>query len=409
MPRLRIGRSYWLDADRRHAQRFPTLGRRRVSADVAIVGGGITGCSAALLFAKAGARVVLLDAARIGRGSTAASTALLMQEPDADFRQIAARYGAAKTGRIWRCSRRAVEDFTEFLRDAGHDLVHSLPSVYYAADDRGLAALRVEHRLRRRARLGGRWLDASEVRAIAGLDAPAAILTRGNAQTDPYAACLAIARAASDAGVSLHEHARVSRIVRDGSTAAVELANGPTIHADWAIVATGYATPEFERLTARFRMMNTYVIVTRRLTRAERQRIGLGDAMLWDTRRPYHYLRWSPDGRLILGGRDRPHLHGAARRRSLRRRAAELIDDLVELYPALRGIRAEYAWEGLFATTPDGLPYIGQHRLHPRQLFALGYGGNGMTLGFFGAQAVVRLAQGRPAPDDALFGFRRGT
>ena len=78
MPRLRVGRSFWLDALTFGPQRFPTL-RGRVTADVAIVGGGITGCAAALLFARAGATVVLLESRRIGRGSTAASTAL----PDA--------------------------------------------------------------------------------------------------------------------------------------------------------------------------------------------------------------------------------------------------------------------------------------------------------------------------------------
>src|ERR1051325_2095016 len=83
MPRLRLGRSYWLDAHPTRAPSFAALRSDRV-ADVAVVGGGVTGCSAALLFARAGARVVLVDAHRIGRGSTAASTALLMQEPDTD-------------------------------------------------------------------------------------------------------------------------------------------------------------------------------------------------------------------------------------------------------------------------------------------------------------------------------------
>jgi glycine/D-amino acid oxidase-like deaminating enzyme len=81
---------------------------------------------------------------------------------------------------------------------------------------------------------------------------------------------------------------------------------------------------------------------------------------------------------------------------------------LSALYPALDDVVPEYAWEGLFATTADGLPYIGPHRRYPRHLFALGYGGNGMTFGFLAAHLMLRLIQGRPAPDDALFGFGRG-
>jgi len=407
MPRLRVGRSYWLDTFGGRAPRFPSLSHD-VDADVAIVGGGITGVCAALLFARAGAGAVLVDEQAIGRGSTAASTALLMQEPDTDFRKLAGRYGEAAARRIWNCSRRAVTEFTALLRSAGHDAVHGLPSVYYAADSRALVQLRLEHRLRRRARLGGRWLDRDALHAAAGIDAPGAILTDGNAQTDPYRACLAVARAARDAGAALHESTPVRRIRRDGGGVRVELRNGASIRAGCAIVATGYATPAFERLSGRFRMMNTYVVATRQLTRSERRRLGLGDVMLWDTRRPYHYVRWTRDGRLLIGGRDRPALRDGGRRGALRRRAAELIDDLVTLYPPLRGIRADYAWEGLFATTPDGLPYVGPHRQHPGQIFALGYGGNGMTLGFLGAQAAVRMAQGLATADDELFAFGRG-
>ena len=406
MARLRVGRSYWLDTFHGEAQRFPTL-RRDVDADVAIVGGGITGCSAALLFARAGARVVLVDAHRIGRGSTAASTALLMQEPDVDFRHLADRYGTAVTRRIWHCSRQAVDDFATFLRDAGAPALRRLPSVYYAADERARDGLRTEWRLRRLARLPAQWIDGRTLRSRVGFDAAAAILTAGNAEVDPYRACLAVARAAQREGADLRESSPVKRIDRHGASATVLLANGATVRAGWAVVATGFATPAFEHLIGRFRMMNTYVIATRRFTAAERAGIGLGRVMLWDTSRPYHYVRWTPDGRLLFGGCDRPRVTGRRRPSALRARAAQLADDLAALYPRLRGERPEYAWEGLFATTPDGLPYIGRHRLYPRQLFALGYGGNGMTLAFLGAQAIVRITQGSETADDALFSFAR--
>jgi glycine/D-amino acid oxidase-like deaminating enzyme len=204
----------------------------------------------------------------------------------------------------------------------------------------------------------------------------------------------------------LYERSPVTRIAgtRDGVTITV---NSGTIAADWAVVATGYATPEFKPLAGRFRMLNTYVIATPRLAARNRRELGLGDVMVWDTGRPYHYLRWTPDDRLLFGGLDRPRLPNPTRPVALRARAAELTRDLIELYPSLEGIEPEYAWEGLFAATPDGLPYVGPHRRYPRQLFALGYGGNGMTLGFFAAQALVRLVQARARPDDRLFGFGR--
>jgi glycine/D-amino acid oxidase-like deaminating enzyme len=244
------------------------------------------------------------------------------------------------------------------------------------------------------------------VRAIAGFDAAGGILTAGNAEVDPYRACVALARGARAAGAQLFERSPVTRIegTRDGVT--LRLRNGE-IAADWALVATGYATKEFKPLAGRFAMMNTYVIATPRLSAAERRMIGLGDVMLWDTGIPYYYLRWTPDHRLLFGGLDRPRVPRATRPAALRRRADTLIADLTALYPSLEGIQAEYAWEGLFAQTPDGLPYIGTHRRYPRHLFALGYGGNGMTLGFFAAQALVRFVKRKPRPVDGFFGFGR--
>jgi len=403
--RLRLGHSYWLDVFRGRPPRLPALHGEHL-ADIAIVGGGLTGCAAALLFARAGARVALVDGARIGRGSTAASTALLMQEPDADFLDLARRYGGSAAARIWRRARGAVQDLRRTLADLEVPTLRALPSIYFTFDAAQEDRLTREVKARRRKGLPCRWLDPARVREITGLTARGGILTPGDAEVDPYRACVALARAAEREGARLFEHSRVKNVAADRRGVTLTLERG-VIHADRAIVATGYATPEFEPLAMRFRMMNTYVIATARLPAPLRRRVGLGDAMLWDTERPYHYLRWTPDGRLLFGGLDRPRVAPSIRPAELRRRAAALMRQLTAWYPALERVPPEYAWEGLFATTPDGLPYIGTHRRHPRQLFALGYGGNGMTLGFFAAQALVRIAQGRAEPDDHLFAFAR--
>ena len=75
---------------------------------------------------------------------------------------------------------------------------------------------------------------------------------------------------------------------------------------------------------------------------------------------------------------------------------------LAQIYPELADEKPDYAWEGLFAETPDGLPYVGEHSRYPRHLFALGYGGNGMTASFLAAQIAGRFVsgarQGRQSP-----------
>ena len=222
---------------------------------------------------------------------------------------------------------------------------------------------------------------------------------------NPYRACLAFAGAASRSGARLHEHSAVRRI-RTEPGGVVVITDRGEVRARWAIVATGYATPEFKPLAGRFRMTHTYVIATAPVPAPLRRRIGLGDVMLWDTDRPYHYGRWTDDHRLLFGGRDHPG-GWKTRPATLRNRLEQLAGDFRDLYPAAGDLAPDYAWEGLFATTPDGLPYIGPHRRYPRQLFALGYGGNGMTFGFLAAEILDRMIRGVPRPGDDLFRFNR--
>ena len=406
MPRLRLGTPFWVDKSEVPAARFPAL-RRQISADLAVVGGGITGAAIAWRFARAGVRVALLDGARAGRGSTAASTALLMQEPDTDYAELADRYGETRTRRIWQLSRIATREMVRTIRQL--DITCGLArrdSVYYAPDADGAARLEREHRRRRAAGFGGRWLDGLQLEEETGIDAAAAIRTRGNAQVDPYAACAGFMHAAARRGALIFERSAVHRIAvsRDHVTA---ITGRGSVRADRVIVATGYATPYFKPLLGRFTMRNTYVVVTRPLTASERRRLGLGAVMLWDTDRPYYYARWTSDHRLMLGGADRPQVKGSRRDRGLREGAKRVRDHFTSLYPMLADIKDEYAWEGLFAQTPDGLPCIGPHRRYPRHLFALGYGGNGMTFGFLASRLLLDWYLGKQTADHDLFAFGR--
>ena len=406
MPRLRVNTPLWLGRESARVARFPPL-TRTLDVDVAVIGGGITGAALAWRFADAGVRVAVVEASRVGRGSTAASTALLMQEPDEDLAELTRRYGRRRAHRVWQLTLAATQDFIATLQRLRIRCdLERRDSIYYAPDAGAARHLRDEHRRRRAAGADARWLEGPALRRAAGFDAAGAIRTRGNAQADPFAACIGLMRAAAAAGARVYERSPVTAIRPSRDHMVVKTDRG-SIRADRVIIATGYATPYFKPLHARFRMLNTYVMATRPLTRAERRRIGLGAVMLWDTGRPYHYARWTADHRLILGGRDRAQVPERLRRSALDDGTRGVRDDFARLYPALAEIGIDCRWEGLFATTPDGLPFIGPHRRYPRQLFALGYGGNGMTFGFLASRLLLDWYRGDRSPDHALFGFAR--
>ncbi len=422
MSRLRHGRPLWLDHPVPPTRRYPTH-RGTLETDVVIVGGGITGAICAYLFAKAGIRVALVESKLMGRGSTAASTALLMQEPDRDFADLATRFGRSATREAWMSLGRATRDLTRTIRTLKLKVdLCTCDSVYFTLNPQKVQALQRELKARKAAGLPGRWLSAAALYRMTGIRAQAAIATRGNAQVNPVRACHGFLGAAARSGAQIFERSQ-ARSVKASKSGVEVRTDGGVILAKRVIVATGYATPVFRRLVGRFRMKDTFVIATRRLPRRLRPRMtkprsnparGAGSVppMAWDTERPYHYFRWTGDGRLLVGGEDVNHRSAKGSRLRMARARARLLKHLAQVHPGLADERPEYAWEGLFAETPDGLPYIGTHSRYPGHLFALGYGGNGMTASFLAARLLLDLYQGRDKSDQKtrpanLFAFQR--
>lgn len=402
---LRHGRPIWLRLDHEPPRRFPTLTGHR-DVEVAIVGAGMTGAMIASHFAQAGVSVAVLEASRAASGSTAASTALLLQEPDVDLSSLAGRFGPKASRRIWEISFAAARKLAATFREqqVACDLRYC-DSVYYTKRTDRARLLQRELAQRHHAGLPGEWLSPRRVRELTGLTAAGAIRTRGNAQLNPYRACLGLLNAADRDGAAIFEQSRVRRVQQRPQGVRLHTERG-TIDAAQVVIATGYATREFRPLAGRFRLRHTFVLATHPLSRRDRLDLGLGPVMLWDTERPYHYVRWTPDHRLLLGGADRP---STPRLKPMFAEGARELRDYFDTHlPTLAGVGIEYAWEGVFAITPDSLPYIGPHRRYPRHAFALGYGGNGMTFAWMAAQILLEQWQGIASSDHQLFGFSRG-
>ena len=405
MSRLREGLPLWLALERNLHRRYRSL-YRDITSDVVIVGGGLTGALLAWTFANRGLRVVVLEAKRVGQGSTGANSGLLMHETDRDFGELTKWYGAAAARRIWQLTRQATRDFIKTLRQLEIDCdLAERHAVYFTLRSDFVSRLRAEHHRRRAAGLGGRWLDPTELQRMTGISGAAGVRSASNAQFNPYRACLGLLRAAEHEGAQIFEESAVARIKTvDGGIAAITRRG--TVSARRVIVATGYATPEFTRLTGRFSLKHTYVLATRHISASKRAKLGHRQLMLWDTERPYHYARWAGQ-RLIIGGGDRPRLPEKQRARAFKDDTRQLRHYFDSLFPKLIDIEIEYAWEGLFANTSDGLPYIGPHRLYPHHLFALGYGGNGMAFAFLAGRLLLEWYNNTPSLDCQLFAFNR--
>jgi glycine/D-amino acid oxidase-like deaminating enzyme len=246
---------------------------------------------------------------------------------------------------------------------------------------------------------------------MTGIRAVAAIGTPGNAEANPIRACYGFLAAAISRGAQVFEGSPAHRIESSSSGVVVHTPDG-SIAAKAVVIATGYSRRGHEPYVGRFKMNDTYVIATRRLPARIRRAIPGSRAMGWDSDRPYHYFRWTTDGRLMVGGVDTVHRTVKGSRKRISNARAQLTSHLGAIYPTLANETPAYAWEGLFAETPDGLPYIGTHSRYANHLFALGYGGNGITASFLAAKLLVKRYRTLGKTQEAdrtldLFAFKR--
>jgi len=127
---------------------------------------------------------------------------------------------------------------------------------------------------------------------------------------------------------------------------------------------------------------------------------------MWETARPYFYLRSTHDGRAIIGGEDTEYSDDHERDGLVERKVEKLQERFQKAFPAIP-FDLEYAWAGTFAETKDGLAYIGETPELSHAYFALGYGGNGITFSAIAARIIADLYLGRKNAGASIFRFDR--
>ncbi len=372
--------------------------------DVAIIGGGISGALIADTLSSAGHDVVVLEQRDIGWGSTSASTALLQYEIDIHLTDLAKKLGEANAVLAYRACVDAIamlEDRARSLEDTGFETRDSL---YYASRQRDYAPLLEEFELRKQHGFDVTWLDGAEVNERYGLPAPAAILNRPAASVDPYRLTYRLLTRLQEKGVGVHDRTTVLKIHSRPRSVELELQDGVRLRAKHVVVACGYEGQRF--LPVRVATNHSsYAFVTDPISRDD---LGpLADTMMWETARPYLYMRTTDDDRLLVGGEDDRLDIPSRRDARVDRKARSLARKAQKLFPHIK-VAPTFSWAGTFAETADGLPYFGPHpATGPRLHFAMAYGGNGITYSMLGAGLLQALIENRPHRLNPLFTFKR--
>jgi glycine/D-amino acid oxidase-like deaminating enzyme len=247
------------------------------------------------------------------------------------------------------------------------------------------------------------FLGESELQREFGFVRPGALLSHEAAQVDPVRLTSALIRRAMADGLRAFARTPIDHYESGGGRVTLTTNAGHRLRAEHVIFATGYETPEFLR-DIPVKLKSTYALAAKvgRGVTAMRTRA----ALIWETGTPYFYARTDGSDRLIVGGEDDDFIDPDTRDARIAQKTETLAKKLSRLFPDL-GFEVDCTWAGTFAETKDSLPFIGPHPQFPGGLFALGYGGNGITFGLIAAQLLRDRILGRENPDAAIFRFDR--
>jgi len=387
--------NYWLDT-----VDLPLLDRQRplpAACDMAVIGAGFTGLSAARALARRGANVVVLEAESVGWGASSRNGGMVLTGLKVGAAELVKRYGRDLARRLFAASLAAINCVESLVADehiacnfarAGHLEVAAKPA-HYADFQRSAGAMQREF--------------GHPVRLVPAADLPAEIgsevyygglVDDVSAGLNPARFVAGLACAAEAAGAQLFEQARVTRLERGPGGYQLTTARGP-LHAAQVLIATsGYTgramQPLARPLTRRIVPIGSYIIATEVLPADLARTLIPRDRMVFDSKNFLAYYRLTPDRRLLFGGRARFLPESPA---TVLQSAAILRRALVKVYPQLAEAEIDYAWGGTLDFAFDLMPHAGQQ---DGLWYSLGYAGHGVALATYLGTLLGDVIAGDP-------------
>ncbi|NYS62244.1 NAD(P)/FAD-dependent oxidoreductase [Vreelandella salicampi] len=382
---------------------FPQLTHDH-QCEVVVIGGGITGALIADELSKHGHQVVVLERRDVGWGSSAASTALLQYEIDTHMTDLAKRYGEDDAVLAYRACAEAIGELESLAAGMGDVDFERQQSLYYASNEEDVAPLKEELALRQKHGFDAEWLESETIWADYGFKAPGAILTKLAATMDPYRMAYQLFSRVVERGGEVYDRTQMETITPDDLGVTLTLAKGAKLRCQYVVIAAGYESQTWLPEPVAFNR-SSYALITDPIPS---EALGkLRNTMVWESTRPYLYMRTTRDRRLLVGGDDDDEDIPKRRDARVEEKAEGLARKVEALWPKLE-INPTFSWGGTFAETDDGLPFFGPHDAQgPRVHFAMAYGGNGISYSMIGAKLLRALIEGRKHPLAALFSFQR--
>jgi gamma-glutamylputrescine oxidase len=362
--------------------------RGDIQADVAVVGGGIAGCSAALHLARRGYRVALLEARCVGYGASGRSGGQTIFGIAASQKALAAQVGFDDARRLFDMSVEALDLTQQLIAEHGIECDYHPNHIHVAVKRRHLDELDAWIRELHQdyGYSSARLLDRDELQAHVRSDRYlGGLLDPRSGHLHPLKFTQGVARAAELAGAKIFENSQALHYA-NGPQVTVHTAHGTVRCAHLVLCGNAYLGALAPTLSRRILGVGTYIIATEPLQEERIRSLLPSNAAVADINWILDYFRRSADQRLLFGGRvsysalQPPRLAESMRQRMLR------------IFPDLADVKVAYCWGGYLDITMSRAPDFG--RLAPNVFYLQGFSGHGMALTGLAGKVVAEAVAG---------------
>lgn len=382
---------------------YPSL-KHDEECDVLIIGGGITGSLIAHQMIKDGYKTILIDKREICNGSTSATTSMLQYEIDVPLYELIELIGEKGAVESYKACSKSIDDVEKLTKEiksrAGFKRKQSL---YFASKKKDVRWLEKEYEIRRKAGFDVSWLGKEDIEErFAFQNTYGGILSKQGASIDAFKFAHELFRFNVKKGLKVFDKTEMKSVKYLRGFNLALTTDGFNIKAKKIIYCVGYESKMLIKENF-VNLKSTYAIVSE----IDRDKFkNIEHTLVWNTEKPYIYMRSTDDERLLIGGGDEDFYDPEKRDANLHKKEKEIRKHLKRIQPDYH-FYTDFIWAGTFGETKDGLPYIGTHENFKNSYFVLGFGGNGITFSVTGMEMVSAFMKNKKHPLSEYFKFGR--